>query len=172
MRNSILAMIILAMSGVVTAAEVTVNFEHPEKYTDIKPTNDSKSRYQERVLKAFEGFFTDYAAKVPEGYTWQVTVTDIDLAGDVDYFAGATGQPLRIVKDLYSPAIRFTHSLKDSSGKEVLAGEERLRDMGFMHSVSKVSSRNEFEYEKNMLDEWFTKTIQPLVNQQTNAAAH
>lgn len=170
MRNSILAMTLLAMSGVVSAAEVTVTFEQPEKFTDIRPTNESKNRYQEKVTQAFDRFFAEMAAKMPEGYTWQVTVTDIDLAGDVDYFAGQTGQPLRIIKDLYSPAVRFTHTLRDNFGEEVLSGEERLRDMGFMHRLSKVGTRAEFEYEQKMLDEWFNKTVQPALMQHAAVA--
>lgn len=170
MRNSILAMTLLAMSGVVSAAEVTVVFDQPEKFTDIRPTNESKSRYQEKVTQAFAKFFADNAAKMPEGYTWQVTVTDIDLAGDVDYFATSTGQPLRIIKDLYSPAVRFTHTLRDNFGEEVLSGEEKLRDLGFMQRISKVGTRSEFEYEQQMLDQWFSKTVQPAVTQHAAVA--
>lgn len=165
MRNSILAITLLAMTGVASAAEVSVTFEQPEKFTDIRPTHESKNRYQEKVTQAFEQFFSEYAAKMPEGYTWQVQVTDIDLAGDVDYFAGSTGQPLRIIKDIYSPAVRFTHTLRDNFGEEVLSGEERLRDMGFMQRVTKVGTRSEFEYEQKMLDDWFSKTVQPAVTQ-------
>lgn len=170
MRNSILAMTLLAMSGVVSAAEVTVVFEQPEKFTDIRPTNESKSRYQDKVTQAFAKFFADNAAKMPEGYTWQVTVTDIDLAGDVDYFATSTGQPLRIIKDLYSPAVRFSHTLRDNFGEEVLSGEEQLRDLGFMQRISKVGTRSEFEYEQQMLDQWFSKTVQPAVTQHAAVA--
>lgn len=170
MRNSILAMTLLAMSGVVSAAEVTVVFDQPEKFTDIRPTNESKSRYQDKVTQAFAKFFADNAAKMPEGYTWQVTVTDIDLAGDVDYFATSTGQPLRIIKDLYSPAVRFSHTLRDNFGEEVLSGEEQLRDLGFMQRISKVGTRSEFEYEQQMLDQWFSKTVQPAVTQHAAVA--
>lgn len=170
MRNSFLAITLLAMSGVVSAAAVTVTFEEPEKFTDIRPTNESRSRYQEKVTQTFERFFNSYAAKMPEGYTWQVTVTDIDLAGDVDYFAGPTGQALRIVKDIYSPAVRFTHILRDSYGEEVLSGEERLRDMGFMQRLSTTSNRAEFEFEQRMLNDWFNKTVQPAITQHAAVA--
>lgn len=170
MRNSILAMTLLAMSGVVSAAEVTVTFDEPERFTDIRPTNESRSRYQEKVTQAFERFFNAYAEKMPEGYTWQVIVTDIDLAGDVDYFAGQAGQPLRIIKDIYSPAIRFTHTLRDNYGEEVLSGDERLRDMGFMQRLSTTGSRAEFEFEQKMLSDWFSKTVQPAITQHAAVA--
>lgn len=172
MRNTILALTLLAMSGLANAnpATVAVTFEQPEKFTDIRPTHESRSRYQDKVLQSFEKFFGDFAAKMPEGYSWQVTVTDIDLAGDVDYFAGQSGQALRVVKDIHSPAIRFTHTLRDNYGEEVLSGEERLRDMGFMQRINQVGSRGEFEFEQKMLRDWFNKTVQPAVTQHAAVA--
>lgn len=163
MRKTVLALTLLAMSGMVCAADVTVVFEQPEKYTDIKPANDTRSRFERRVTETFEGFFNKLAAKLPEGYKWQVTVTDIDLAGDVDHFAAPAGQALRIVKDIHSPAIRFTHTLTDNQGNVLLAGEERIRDMAFMQRTHKASIRTEFAYEQVMLEDWFAKTVQPLI---------
>ncbi|MDP4946430.1 MAG: DUF3016 domain-containing protein [Alishewanella sp.] len=165
MRNSILAMTLLAWSGLsVAAAELTLNFDDPKGFTDVRPTNDTRSRYSERVVAAFTDSFNELAAEMPAGYTWQVTVTDIDLAGDVDYFAGPAGQALRIVKDIHSPAIRFTHQLLDASGQTVLSGEVKERDMGFLQRLGRANSRKEFEFEHKMLEDWFKKTVKPALN--------
>lgn len=168
MRRTIISVVsLLALSvSAAMAGEAEVTFKEPEKYTDIRPANDSRARFQERVLTKFEGFFKELAATLPEGYKWQVTVTDIDLAGDVDYFAAGAGQAIRIVKDIYSPAIRFNYTLTDATGKEVAAGEERLRDMGFMQKISSTVKTQEFEYEQRMLKDWFTKNVQPVVTAQ------
>lgn len=153
----------------VEAGEVEVKWQAPEKFTDIQPANDSRSAYRERVIKKFDGFFQQLATKLPEGYTWQVTVTDIDLAGDVDYFAGGAGNALRVVKDLYSPAIKFTHVLRDKHGEELINTEEKLRDLGFMQSIRSNNDSNEFHYEQTMLQNWFNKELLPKVEQH-NAA--
>ena len=166
MRNILLACSIAALvTGAVQAAELKVEWQEPEKFTDIRPVNDSRKAYRERVIKKFDGFFTEMAAKLPEGYSWQVTVTDIDLAGDIDYFAGGAGNPLRIVKEIYSPAIKFSHVLRDKHGEEVISNEEKLRDMGFMHSLRSVGNTEEFRYEKQMLSSWFDKELMPKVEQ-------
>ena len=149
----------------VQAAEVKVDWQQPEKFTDIRPANDSRKVYRERVLQKFDGFFQQLATSLPEGYQWQVTVTDIDLAGEVDYFAGGAGNALRVVKDLYSPAIKFNYVLRDKHGEEVASGEEKLRDMGFMQSLRSNHSNEEFHYEKQMLDSWFNKALLPKVEQ-------
>ncbi|WP_333608338.1 DUF3016 domain-containing protein [Arsukibacterium sp.] len=161
MRHSLLAVTLLALSCSATAAaKLELAFSEPEKYTDIRSATESKARFQQRVLNRFEQFFTELANQMPEGYQWQVTVTDIDLAGDVDYFAGGAGQAMRIVKDIHSPAIRFSHQLRDQYGEEVLSADERLRDMGFMHRLSSTGIRPEFEFEQKMLEDWFSKTVQ------------
>lgn len=155
--------------GTAQAGEVAVTWQQPEKFTDIRPTNDSRKVYRERVLKKFEGFFTELAAKLPEGYKWELTVTDLDLAGDVDYFAGGAGNPLRVVKDIYSPAITFSYIVRDKHGEEVASAEEKLRDMGFMQSLRSVNDSDEFRYERQMLQDWFNKELQPKIEQYAQA---
>lgn len=147
-----------------TAAEVEITWHEPEKYVDITPANDTKARYQERVFSHFEQFFEDFAEKLPQGYKWQITVTNIDLAGDVDHFATRTGQPVRVVKDIHSPAIAFSHVLWDENGAEVINEDEQLRDMSFMMRGGTASMRKEFEYEQKMLADWFNRKLLPEVN--------
>ena len=166
MRNLVLVCgLTLLASGFTQAAEVKVEWQEPEKFTDIRPANDSRKVYRERVLKKFDGFFQDMAAKLPEGYQRQVKVTDIDLAGDIDYFASGSGQALRIIKDLYSPMIKFSYVLRDKHGEEVAAGEEKLRDMGFMQSMVSMHNTDEFRYEQQMLQNWFKRELEPQVEQ-------
>ncbi len=166
MRKILLLSGLVVLSTVaVQAGEVKIEWQEPEKFTDIRPANDSRKAYRERVMKKFDGFFAEMATQLPEGYKWDVTVTDVDLAGDVDYFAGGAGNALRIVKDIYSPAIRFTHVLRDKHGEEVVSSEERLRDMSFMHNLRSTNQNEEFQYEKQMLQSWFKKELQPKVEQ-------
>jgi hypothetical protein len=153
----------------VQAGDVTVQWQEPEKFTDIRPANDSRSKYRERVMQKFDGFFNEMAAKLPDGYRWQVTVTDIDLAGDVDYFIGGAGNALRVVKEIHSPAIKFSYVLRDNHGEEIANADEKLRDMSFMHSLHSVSVNEEFHYEKQMLQDWFSKVLQPKVEQYAKA---
>lgn len=159
----------LLTAGTVQAGEVAVQWQQPEKFTDIRPANDTRKAYRERVLKKFDGFFAELANKLPDGYKWEVTVTDLDLAGDVDYFAGGAGNPLRVVKDIYSPAIKFSYVVRDKHGEEVASAEEKLRDMGFMQTLNSVNNSDEFRYERQMLQDWFNKELQPKVEQYAQA---
>lgn len=145
------------------AAEVEVNWDQPEKFTDIRPANESRNKYRERVMKHFAGFFADMAQQLPEGYSWKITVTDLDLAGEIDPFAGGAGQELRVVKDIYSPAIKFSHVLQDKYGEQIINQKEQLRDMSFMNSLRNFHSNEEFNYEKQMLAQWFARDVLPKV---------
>ncbi|KKO45516.1 hypothetical protein WG68_10790 [Arsukibacterium ikkense] len=152
-----------AFSTPTVGAELEVNWQEPEKFTDIRAANDSRSRFQARVMRNFEKFFQEIANELPEGYSWQVTITDVDLAGEVDFFATSTGQPIRVIKEIHSPAIRFNHLLRDQYGEEVVGGEERFRDMGFMSRMSPRGNTPEFEFERVMLQDWFKKQLQPKI---------
>ena len=155
--------------GTAQAGEVSVQWQQPEKFTDIRPANDTRKAYRERILKKFDSFFAELAGKLPEGYKWEVTVTDLDLAGDVDYFAGGAGNPLRVVKDIYSPAIKFSYVVRDKHGEEVASAQEKLRDMGFMQTLNSVNNSDELRYERQMLEDWFSKELLPKVEQYAQA---
>lgn len=172
MRNTLLAISLLAFGGFAVAATpiVTVNYHEPEKFTDIRPTNETRNRYEQRVLESVTTIFNDLASRLPEGYQWQIQVTDIDLAGEVDYFVGNAGQAVRVIRDVHSPAIRFEQSLRDSYGEELATGEVRLRDMGFLQRSGRLGHRPEFEHERIMLTDWFNKNVLPLVSQHLTQA--
>lgn len=167
MRNTLLAISLLAFGGFAVAATpvITVDFHEPEKFTDIRPGNETRSRFEQRVQDAVTAIFNELAHRLPEGYHWQIKVTDIDLAGEVDYFAGNAGQAIRVIRDVHSPAIQFEQSLRDPHGEELASGEVKLRDMGFMNRPGRMGHRPEFEYERVMLTDWFNKNVLPLVNQ-------
>ena len=170
MRNCLL-LCAAALLGSATAfaAEVEVKWQDPEKFTDIRPVNESRTGYRERLMKQFDGFFQQLGAELPEGYKWEVTVLDVDLAGDVDYFARGAGDAVRVVKDVFSPAIKFNHVLSDKYGEQIIGGEEKLRDMGFLYSLQPLTNRGEFYYEKEMLEDWFKKVVKPQLEQHAKA---
>lgn len=146
------------------ASNLTLNFHEPEKFTDIRPANESRARFRERTLAGFERIFEEFAAELPEGYQWHVTVTDIDLAGDVNPMYRRNGQEIRVVKELYSPRVEFNYELRDAYNELVASGEENLRDMGFMQSPRMAGPRHqELRYEYTMLKRWFDRNLMPEV---------
>ncbi|MFZ3000443.1 MAG: DUF3016 domain-containing protein [Undibacterium umbellatum] len=157
--NLMMSTMLLAalMAGQAQAGEVKVTWQEPEKFTDIRPGNEFRSDFQGRLIKEFDSIFAEMAKKLPDGYQWDVTVTDVDLAGDVRPFFRTTMNEIRVIKDLYWPRMTFSFDLKDGEGKSVVSGTENLRDMNFLMHSNLAGSNNSFRYEEQMLRDWFKK---------------
>ncbi len=157
MTSAILLAMAMAMATQVQAGEVKVTWQEPEKYTDIRPGNESKSGFQERMIKEFDQIFADLAKKLPDAYQWDITVTDVDLAGDVRPFYRNTVGDIRIIKDLYWPRMTLTFDLKDEKGKSIASGTENIKDMNFLMRSGLATGNSAFRYEEQMLRDWFAK---------------
>ena len=139
------------------AGVAKVSWQEPEKFTDIRPSNETRAGFQERVFKDFDQFFADLAKKLPDGYQLDVTVTDLDLAGDVNGLYSKMGRDIRVIKEIYWPRMSFSYTLKNSQNELVASGKEQLKDMSFMSRASLASGRTSFDYEEKMLEDWFKK---------------
>lgn len=145
------------LSPLAQAAEVKVNWQEPDKYSDIRPGNETRDGFQQRVFKEFERMFAEHAKKLPDGYLLHVTVTDLDLAGEVRPMFARTLTDIRVIKELYWPRMSFSYTLKDAQGKEVAGGTENIKDMNFLMRAGAAPGYTSFEYEERMLRDWFHK---------------
>lgn len=161
------AIVCLALSSFTVTAQtsesaVKLEWFQPEKYTDIRPSNESKATYRKHVIETFEKFWAKLSEKLPSGYQLTLTIKDIDLAGDVNPLYRVDNRDIRVIKDMYFPKITLDYQLKDASGTVIDSAQDvKIKDMNFMSSVGLRYSSQEFGHEKNMLDKWFTKTILP-----------
>ena len=138
------------------AADSEVKWTKPEKYRDIRPGDENKKRFQERTFKEFERYFAELAAKLPQKQKLKIEVTDVDLAGDVRF---GSHRQIRIIKEIYAPRMTFSYQLLSADDTVLSSGEVKLKDLSFMRG-SQLKHRNEsFNYEKNMLDDWFAETF-------------
>lgn len=167
-------MLSLLVAGTAAAAEVKVEYKDYKKFTDMKPANEARGSFEKRTMASFDKIFADLAKQLPEGYSWNVVVTDIDLAGDVNHMFTQTGQQIRVIKDVFIPRVNFSYTLLDQN-KGVVAEEKdlKVKDMGFMSRISNTRANEAYEYERVMLERWFKDKIQPAVvsHQQNNAKA-
>ncbi|WP_448549082.1 DUF3016 domain-containing protein [Thalassotalea fusca] len=151
---AMLSMFILLPNAMAGTSEVT--WTSPEKYRDIRPATESKKRFEDSVMKNLEAHIVELAAKLPEGQMLKVNVTDVDLAGDVNY---SGSRQIRVVKDIFFPRIKFGYKLESANGEVISQGDVDLKDMNFLHH-NRLKYRNDrFGYEKKMLDDWFNDTF-------------
>lgn len=140
---------------------LTLHFDNPERFTDLRPANESRARFEGRMLEGFERIFSELADELPEGWMWQVTITDIDLAGDIRHDARV--ERFRTVTPSHPPRINLTHRLLDDQGEIIIDAEERLLDLSFMDRLPRATLRRRqaLYYEYTMLTRWFEQTIRP-----------
>ncbi|MCL1124819.1 DUF3016 domain-containing protein [Shewanella surugensis] len=139
---------------------VTIEWDNPEDYTDVKAVGGKQGAYEIRVFKAL----TDNLAKVAQqtlkpGLTLELIVTDLDLAGDVQSTFGATPNDIRVVKPVYPPRITFSYSVLEGD-KVMMVGDEKLTDLNFMNGLKKPNEKS-LSYENALLKSWLVTKVEP-----------
>jgi len=149
----------LLLAPTLQGAEVNVQWQQPEKYTDIEANNlVQQQKFEQRVIDELSRHIQSAADRYLEpDQQLHITVTDINLAGDVDYFFTRFNQPVRVVTNMHFPSIEFSYELRDANGNVIQSDEENVRDMGFQFSGVYRVNDAELGYEKRMIDDWFEK---------------
>lgn len=157
--------------GVAQAASLEVEWVEPQKYTDVRPSNESRKRFRERTFTQLEEHMSELAAELPETYKLSMTVTDLDLAGQVfpSNFVGlgngAAGD-IRVIKDVFIPRMAFDYQLVDENGTVIASGTEvKLRDMNFRNGLVRRFEHEPYVYEKQMIEDWFMDELMPNLAQ-------
>lgn len=168
MKKSLLTATLLAAGlinqPVMAAADVEINWQEPDSYQDIRPSNQSRASFRKMVFSDLEQYMSKLAEDLPDGQTLFMTVTDLDLAGEVwpsSLLGGMGGSDIRLVKPVYIPRMSFSYTLKDAGGSVLQNADVKLKDMAFMDRGTRASRRAEnLTYEKAMLRDWFEKTLE------------
>ncbi|MET3105384.1 hypothetical protein AAKU58_000193 [Oxalobacteraceae bacterium GrIS 1.18] len=159
MVKNLTVMILALTVGLFTvpafAADVSVKWQDPAKFTDIDPADQDKDKFEAHLFKSFDNIFAELARELPENYHWQITVTDLDLAGEVR--PRPNGQPLRKIESGYRPAITFEYKLMDSKNVLVKQDTVDLKDPTFLSRSPQLLGVNTkpFPYEEYMIRQWF-----------------
>lgn len=169
MRKLVSSLIAVAISAVsfqsMAQAEVEITWKEPKKYTDVRPANESSKRFRERVFRSLEEYVVELAEDLPDGQKLEMTVTDVDLAGQVwpSSFVGlgTGGTDTRLIKRVDIPRMEFSYKLTDANGQIVKQSEEvKLKDMAFQDRFNPMFDSESFRYEKNMLRDWFNSEFE------------
>lgn len=140
--------------------QTEVTFSHPEKFADVKDAYLGTEKGRDAVLSQLRDYIVQKAQKyVPAGDKLEVTVTDVDLAGDFEPWRGPEAQDVRIVKDIYPPKIDLEYKLVGPGGKAVMENKRQLRDLAFMMKLS-INRDDNLRFEKALIDDWLRNDFQ------------
>lgn len=141
------------------AADKSVNvvFQNPEKFADVKYSQMDSDKDRDSLLDQLKEYITERAAsRLADGQTFDVTIKEVDMAGDFEPWHART-QDVRIIKDIYPPRIDLDFKLTGANGKILAEGSRQLRDLSFMTNlISPTLSNDSLKYEKNLIDGWLS----------------
>ena len=158
----IISALTLGLSNQVLAqAEVEIKWDNPKKYSDIMPSNASRKRFRESTFKHIHEYMNKLALALPEKKKLLMTVTDLDLAGQVwpaNYVGfGNSGSDVRVIETIDIPRMNFSYQLLDEFGQVLQQADVKLKDMAFFDRSRHFFRNEQLRYEKNMLKRWFDK---------------
>jgi hypothetical protein len=144
------------------APRTEVIFNHPENFTDVKDSEFATDKGRDAILARIREHLVERTASLlPEGDRLTITFTDIDLAGDYEPWRGPQWSDVRIIKDIYPPAFKFSYAVTDASGRVVKQGSEDIRDLNFQMRAT-IDTSDPLRYEKDILDDWARSTLRDL----------
>lgn len=133
---------------------VEVAYTDPEKFTDAADGQRGSDYGRDGNLAELRDYLVQRASiYVPEGQKLSITVTDVDLAGEIEPWRSPQMQDTRIIKDLYPPRIDLSFKLLDASGAVIKEGKRELRDLSYTMKIYPNRSDRRV-YEKALLDDW------------------
>lgn len=145
------------------AADAEIVWQNPGEYRDIQVSNTgSQKKFQERVFDKLTRHFQTMAARhLPAQQTLHVEVTDVDLAGYVEYFLLPNNQSVQLVDDLFMPALSFNYELRDDQDRVIDRGEAKLKERSnLLYFGSALIDRNDsLFFEKRLIDQWFRESF-------------
>jgi class 3 adenylate cyclase len=144
------------------ATRVTVVFDHPEKFTDLKAgdSDEDNERGARDFLPQLKEHLEGEAGRLlGPGQKLTVTFTDIDLAGAYEPWRGPQFSDVRIIKDIYPPRLVLTFVLTGADGKVLKQGPRQLSDMAFLLRITRAFRDDPLRYEKELLDDWLATEL-------------
>lgn len=158
-KNTMFGATMLALVAIAPAwsADVKVNWQDTAKYTDINAGEEDQDKFNKELFRDFDAIFTKLGGKMPDSLHWEVTVTDLDLAGEVRQPPVAGGRLMRTVRSTDRPAISFSYRLVGQDGTVLKEDKVDLKDPTFMsRSPAMIGLRvKPHPYEEYMINRWF-----------------
>jgi hypothetical protein len=152
-----LALCLAASGAPAQDSRVSVVFAQTEQYTDFRSSCVSTHADTRALMGELERFL-QAAARLPDGQRLEITVTNVDLAGEIETWRGPGRCDLRVVKDVYPPRIDLRFRLIGADGAPVREGTRRLRDSNYLVNAAPVTA-DHLRHEKALLLDWLRSEL-------------
>ncbi|MBL8517939.1 MAG: DUF3016 domain-containing protein [Betaproteobacteria bacterium] len=159
-RLLIAALVALLLTPFAATAQpapvVEVVFEKSENFIDAYPrTRGGSERDLKETLEGIQRIFAEESARrLKAGDRLKITVTDLDLAGEIE--PGRTGvMELRVLRRITWPRMTVRYSFS-REGRESTA-EATLSEPGYQDNAGFCARSGALCYERQMIGRWLTR---------------
>ena len=143
---------------------VAVQWTDPSAFSDIRLSGNRWEARRGDWVEQIAYYIRQRAERqLPAGDTLDVTIRDIRRAGMYEPWQGPQMDDVRIIKDIYPPRIDLDFVLRDADGNVIAEGSRELRDLAFMQRGPAGMSSDSLRYEKQLIDDWLRRDIEPAL---------
>jgi hypothetical protein len=137
------------------AGPVQVAWADPATFTELRQSRNAWEAARGTWLTDLARYLRTRAeARLPAGEQLQVTILDIDRAGEYEPWRRFGMQDVRILRDIYPPRMTLRFQRLDADGRVLAEGERTLSDPAFLLGSSPMRESDPLRYEKRMIDGW------------------
>lgn len=134
-----------------------MTFVQPERFTDVKDSLLGSPKGSADLLAEIDRYLHTAGERyVPAGLTLNLSITNIDLAGEFEAWRGPQFDRVRIMRDVYAPRVVLDFRLTDTSGAVVKEGHRVLLDQLYL-SAAALNTGAPLYYDKLLLGSWLRR---------------
>ncbi|MCG8294772.1 DUF3016 domain-containing protein [Pseudomonas entomophila] len=144
------------------AAQVEVQFEHPEHFRDASLDSAGYERGAEtQVMQALTAHLQKLGQRyLKPGQQLVIDIRDIDLAGRFEPWHSQAYE-VRFMRDITWPSIDLVYTLTQP-GHPAVQAQEHLSDKMYLSRPGRQASGDRLFAEKAMLSDWFRQRFAQL----------
>ncbi len=146
------------------AGPISVAWADPATFTELRYSRNRWSSERGSWLTDLAKYMRKRAeTQLPAGDHLQLTIVDIDRAGDYEPWRGPGQQDIRIIRDIYPPRMTVQYKRFDASGQLIAEGERKITDQAFLINATPLNDTDPLRYEKRMIDSWLRRELREPV---------
>ncbi len=139
---------------------VSVAWVDPATFTELRHSSNRWAATEGDWLQELAQYLRKRAQEqLAPGDRLELTIVDVDRAGEYEPWHGLALHDTRIVRDLYPPRMTLQFRHYSAGGSLLAEGERKLSDPAFLINSSPINSSDPLRFEKRMIDAWVRRDL-------------
>jgi hypothetical protein len=151
----------LSLEARATPATVSVEYVHPENFTDINNYGHFGSLRAEEIEAVLTTEFKTQGARcLAENQSLKIEVRDVRLAGQSEWWRFRGNSDARVMRESTWPSIRLDYQWSGADGLALEQAHADIADMNYLgHAGFETRRQDPLPYERAMLRAWFDRVF-------------